>query len=110
MLLDLGRAISFLLSLLSFYAVLGAAFFATATTWEQRLVAAIARIVVAACVSCASGMLFRYESSPPVPLLRTLPVRLFLWTLVGVVVLFVLAWLLDTYYVPLLWRNQPWVF
>ncbi len=110
MLLDLGRAISFLLSLLSFYAVLGSAFFATATTWEQRLVAAIARIVVAACVSCASGMLFRYESSPPVPLLRTLPVRLLLWTVAGVVVLFTLAWLLDTYYVPLLWRNQPWVF
>ena len=41
MLLDLGRAVSFLLSVLSLYALIDTAFFLTATTWEQRLMASI---------------------------------------------------------------------
>jgi len=108
--LDLGRAVSFLLSILSLCALIDTAFFLTATTWEQRLVASITRVVLAACVCIASGLLFRHSRHPAVPLSETLPVRLFLWTLLGVIVLFALAWILDVYYVPLLWRNQPWLF
>ena len=107
MLLDLGRAISFALSLLSLYALLDTAFFLPATRWEERLAASFARIGLAACLSLISGMLFRYHARPEVPLTRTLPVRLFLWTLFGGALLFVLAWSLDIYYVPFLWRNQP---
>jgi hypothetical protein len=109
-LLDLGRALSFLLCILSLYAVIDTAFFLTATSWEQRLIASIARVVLAACICGASGMLFRYETEPATPLSRTLPVRIFLWTLFGVIVLFFTAWFLDVYYVPLLWPNQPWLF
>jgi hypothetical protein len=108
LLLDLGRAFTFLLSILSLYALIDTAFFATATTWQQRLLASIARVVLAACVSFFSGLLFHLHGNLPIS--RTLPVRIFLWTLAGVIVLFTLAWLLDAYYVPLLWKNQPWLF
>jgi hypothetical protein len=39
--------------------------------------------------------------------MRTLPVRLFLWSLAGMALLFFLCWYLEEYYVPLLWKNQP---
>jgi hypothetical protein len=110
MLLDLGRAFTFLLSMLSLYALIDTAFFITATTWQQRLLASIARVVLAAGVCFSSGLLFQFNTHPNVPISRTLPVRIFLWTLSAVIVLFTLAWLLDAYYVPLLWKNQPWLF
>ena len=109
MLLDLTRALSFLLSILSLYALVDSAFFLMATSWEQRLVASIVRVVLAACVCCFSGLLF-HQQTPKVPVTRTLPVRLFLWTFLGVSILFVVAWFLDTYYMPMLWPNQPWLF
>jgi hypothetical protein len=107
MLLDLGRLISLALSILSLYALMDSAFFVLATTWEQRLILSISRIGLAACLCFASGLLFRHATNPEVPLMRTLPVRMFLWTLFGVVVLFAISWWLDVYYVPFLWRNQP---
>ncbi len=110
MLLDLGRAFSFLLSILSLWYLMNAAFFVTATTWQQRLLGSIARVVLAACVCIVSGFLFRLKSCPAVPLSRTLPVRIFLYTLPAIILLFALAWLLEAYYVPLLWKNQPYVF
>src|SRR5208337_901472 len=94
MLLDLGRVLTFFLSIFSLLA----------------LVASITRVVFAACISFFSGILFSHSSRPAEPLSRTLPVRILLWTLLAVIVLFALAWLLDLYYVPLLWRNQPYVF
>jgi hypothetical protein len=106
-LLELGRAISLALSILSLYAVLDAAFFLPATRWEERLMASFARIGLAACICLISGILFRYNAAPQVSLTRTLPVRLLLWTLFGAALLFTLAWYLDVYYVPLLWKNQP---
>lgn len=107
MLLDLGRAISFFLTIISLLALFNTAFFVTGTSWEQRLLASITRVVLAACISLASGLAFRYSTYPKVHLSKTLPVRLFLWTLFGVMLLFPVAWYLDVYYVPLLWRNQP---
>jgi hypothetical protein len=107
MLLDLGRAISFFLTIISLLALFNTAFFGPGTSWEQRLLASITRVVLAACISLASGLVFRYSTYPKVHLSKTLPVRLFLWTLLGVTLLFPVAWYLDVYYVPLLWRNQP---
>jgi hypothetical protein len=107
MLVDLGRLVSLALSILSLYALLDSAFFVLATTWEERLILSIARIGLAACVCFASGLLFRHDSDPEVPLTKTLPVRMFFWTLFGVTVLFAVSWYLDVYYAPLLWRNLP---
>jgi hypothetical protein len=107
MLLDLVRLASFVLSILSLYALLGTAFFIPGTHWEERLVASFARIILAGCVCFASGMLFRFSTDPEVSLTRTLPVRLFFWTLLGLALLFAISWFLDVYYMPLFWRNQP---
>jgi hypothetical protein len=109
-LLDLGRALSFLLSILSLCALINSAFFLTATTWKQRLLASLSRVVLAACISAVSGLLFRNETSPATPFSRTLPVRVFFWALLAISILFTLAWILDTYFVPFLWPNQPWLF
>ena len=105
-LLDLGKVVSFAMSILSLCALLDTAFFVPATRWEDRLIASLARIGLAACICLISGMLFHF-SQPRVPLARTLPVRLFLWALSGYTLFFALGWYLDTYYVPLLWRNVP---
>jgi hypothetical protein len=99
--------VSFVLSILSLYALLGTAFFIPGTHWEERLVASFARIILAGCVCFASGMLFRFSTDPEVSLTRTLPVRLFFWTLLGLALLFAISWFLDVYYMPLFWRNQP---
>ena len=106
MLLDLSKVVSFVMSILSLCALLDTAFFIPATRWEDRLIASLARISLAACICLISGMLF-HISQPQVPLARTLPVRLFLWALSGFSVLFALGWYLDAYYMPLFWRNLP---
>jgi hypothetical protein len=94
------------MSILSLCALLDSAFFVPATRWEDRLVASLARILLAGSVSLLSGVLF-YVSQPNVPLTKTLPVRLFLWAIGGFSILFALGWYLDVYYMPLFWRNLP---
>ena len=96
MLLDLGKSMSFFLSLLSLYPVAMSAFFEPAAPWQQRLYMALPRVAIAACICFASGLLFSWPSrkNPDAgqPLVSTLPVRLFLWAIPGLAVLFVLGW------------------
>jgi hypothetical protein len=112
MALELGKAFSFFASILSLCALMQSAFFIPATTWQDRLSASLLHIAFAACICFASGILFREdalrhtESEPP--LTATLPVRLFLWSLFGMGLLFLLSWFLVTYYIPQIWKNQPW--
>lgn len=108
MLFEAGKALSFMLSMLSLYPVVMSAFFVPGTHWEERLGLALVKIAMAGCVCLASGILFAWPAgNNRETLLRTLPVQIFLWTVAGVAVLFALSWCLDIYYVPLLWRNQP---
>jgi hypothetical protein len=107
MLLEVGKAFSFIISILSLYALLVSAFFVPGSTWEDRLADSLLRIALAGCVCFASGLMFRSAERAEVPLMRTLPVRLFLWSLTGMALLFFLCWYLEEYYVPLLWKNQP---
>jgi hypothetical protein len=104
---ELGKAVSLILSILSLYALLGSAFFVPGSRCPDRLVGAFESLALATCMCFASGLLFRSTSRPEPPVTGTLPVRLFLWTLGGMVVMFLLSWYLETYYVPLLWKNQP---
>jgi hypothetical protein len=111
MFLELGKALSFLISILSLYPVALSAFFVPGSRWQERLTMSLLRIAFAACACFASGLLFSLPS-PANPetgqsLMSTLPVRMFFWALMGMTVLFVLSWYLEEYYVPLLWRNQP---
>jgi hypothetical protein len=109
MLLELLRPLSFFLSMLSLYPVMLSAFFVPGSRWEERLEMTLLRVAFAACVCFTSGLLYVRHSpatnEPSEPLLSTLPVRMFLWALVGIAVLFVLSWYLDTYYVPMARRD-----
>jgi hypothetical protein len=110
MILDLAKALSFFVSILSLYPVVVSAFFVPGARWEERMVVALARVGLAGCVSLLSGILFArpwQAGHSAEHLLATLPVRVYLWTVAGVAVLFALSWYLDVAYVPWLWRNQP---
>lgn len=109
--LEFGRILSFFLSILALCEAMISAFFIPGVGWQQRLAASALRVAVAGCICFASGILFtmtaRAHGAHNPTLLSTFPVRLFFWTLLGMAILFALAWYLDAYYVPLLWRNQP---
>lgn len=111
MFLDIGRALSFILSILSLYAVLESAFFVPGSDWLDRLSLSLLRIAIAACVCFASGILFALPSAKHVrsdmSITSTLPVQVFFWSMGGVAILAVVSWYLEVYYVPLLWRNLP---
>ena len=111
MLLEVSKAMSFLLSILSLYPVMMSAFFVPGARWEERLALAVYKIGLAGCVCFASGLLFSWPSPGGAKaegsLMSTLPVRMFFWALTGMALLFLASWYLEEYYVPLLWKNQP---
>ena len=106
MLLELAKPLSFFLAMLSLYPVLGSAFFVPGSRWQERLALALLKVLLAGSVSLASGLLFVYPSRTNAgkeqSLMATLPVRLFLWAMAGMAILFAVSWYLDEYYVPLL--------
>jgi hypothetical protein len=109
MLLELGKAISFFLSLLSLYPVLYSAFFVLGSGWQERLFLSLDHLALSGCICFASGLLFSWpsRSKPEQSVLSTLPVRLFFFSIAIGALLFLAAWYLNVYYVPLLWRNLP---
>lgn len=116
MLLELGKTLSFFLSLLSLFPVLVSAFFEPGSRWQDRLATIAVKIALAACICFASGLLFSWpsrgsstETNPNAadpatgePLLSTLPVRMFLWSMAAMAVLFAVSWYLEVYYLPLI--------
>jgi hypothetical protein len=109
--LDIGKALSFILSILSLYAVLESAFFIPGSDWHERLTLSLLRIAVATCVCFASGLLFALprekHAVSDLPITSTLPVQMFFWATAGVAILSTVSWYLEVYFVPLLWRNLP---
>lgn len=130
--LEIGKLVSLLLSILSLDALLTSAFFVPGSHWDERLLNSLARVVLAGCVCFASGLLFNQpeqrdpqrrdpghgnsghgnsghgDSGATSDIMRTLPVRLFLWGLLGMALLFALSWYLEEYYIPTIWKNQPY--
>ncbi|HEX3891211.1 MAG TPA: hypothetical protein VHW46_01445 [Terracidiphilus sp.] len=101
MALELTRALSFFLSILSLYWVAISAFFVPGSRWQDRLLLALVRLAFAACVCFFSGLLFSWPSRTQrrshQPIVSTLPVQLFFWTLAGVALLFIGSWYLASY-------------
>ena len=100
MLLDLSRALSFFVSILTLsWATLGA-FFEPGSRLEDRLVVALLRLGLAACACFLSGLFFSWPVRSlrrAMPLTSTLPVRLFFWTAAAIAVLFLGSWYLASY-------------
>ena len=100
-------------SILSLYLLLGHAFFIPGSGWGDRLISGLATLGLTGSICFASGLLFeipnrKFDPEPVPPLLRTLPVRLFFWGVSLMAVMFLLSWFLATYFVPLIWKNQPY--
>jgi hypothetical protein len=100
-------------SILSLYVLLVHAFFIPGSGWQDRLISALATLGLTASVCFASGLLFeiperKFDPEPVPPLLRTLPVRLFFWGVSLMALMFLLSWFLANYFVPYIWKNQPY--
>lgn len=112
MLLELGKAVSFLAGILSLFPAMFSAFFVPGAGWQERLSLSFDHIALSACLCFASGLLFAWPAQAHVrvrlSVLSTLPVRIFFLALAGMALLFVASWYLETYYIPLLYKNQPW--
>ena len=105
---EIGRIAFLILTILSLYALLWSAFFTPGSHWQTRLEDSVLTLAVATCVCFAGGIIFSLTEVRPSPLSRTLPVRLYYWTVAGTTVLFFLSWYLEEYYIPLMYKNQPW--
>src|ERR1700751_1448802 len=96
--LEIAKAISLLVCILSLYWVSISAFFVPGTQWRERLWIAGFKLLAAAAICFYSGMVFSWPSKTnPTAFQRltaTLPVRLFFWGLTGIAVLFALSWYL----------------
>jgi hypothetical protein len=96
--LELAKAISFLVCILSLYWAAISAFFVPGTQWQERLWIAGLKLLAAAAICFYSGMVFSWPSKTnPTAFQRltsTMPVRLFFWALAGIAVLFALSWYL----------------
>jgi hypothetical protein len=105
MLLEIGKSLSFFLSLISLYPLMASAFFVPGSRWQERLEISLPYIALAACLCFASGNLFS-RPSPDNPegesLITTLPVRLFFCALIGMAILFAVVGYLEVYYIPVL--------
>jgi hypothetical protein len=106
MLLDLAKALSFFLSILSLCPVVLSAFFVPGSQLEGRLVLALEWMALAGCICFLSGILFsqpwRAEAETGDHLLQELPVKMYLWTVGVVAILFVLSWYLEISFVAAL--------
>jgi hypothetical protein len=96
--LELAKALSFLVCILSLYWAAISAFFVPGTQWEERLWMAAFKLLAAAAICFYSGMVFSWPSrANPTAFQRltsTLPVRVFFWAVAGIAVLFALSWYL----------------
>ena len=114
---ELAKIAALILTIISIYALLGSAFFVPGITWQTRLESAFETLIITTCICFASGLLFTLtDSSTPThaeptitqTLAHTLPVKLFFWSLGATVLLFLLSRYLEVFYIPYIWKNQPW--
>jgi len=110
---ELAKVAALILTILSIYALLVSAFFVPGSPWQQRLLTSVETLAMTGCVCFASGLLFQLTSQsaksqewPPVT--RTLPVQLFFWSVGATVLMFLLSRYLEVYYIPTIWKNQPY--
>jgi hypothetical protein len=101
MFLDLSKALSFFMMIMSLYRLAIGAFFVPGSNWDERLSTTLVRVAVAAAVSLLSALLFSLPLKADSDVLRllmsTLPARLFFWGLGTIAILFICSWYFDSY-------------
>ncbi|MFZ0275105.1 MAG: hypothetical protein WB524_12690 [Acidobacteriaceae bacterium] len=111
--LQIAKFLALALSILSLCLLMAHAFFVLGSPWADRLLDALGTLGLAGAVCFASGFLFeipnrKFDPEPTPPLMRTLPVRLFFCAAGLTAVMFLLSWFLAEYFVPMIWKNQPY--
>jgi|GEM_PF-5068912 len=104
MLLELGKFVSLLSSLLCLCALFHAAFLIPANTFEQRVLSLLQMLMITAGVSLASGWIFYYQERragmQPAGIASSFPMKVFWWTAAIILGLFLFAWFLQVYFLP----------
>ncbi len=94
--LELAKAISLLICILSLYWAAISAFFVPGSQWDERPWVALFKLRAAAAICFYSGMVFSWPSKTNPNafqrLTATMPVRSFFWALGGIALLFLLSW------------------
>ncbi|HEX4311155.1 MAG TPA: hypothetical protein VHZ25_14065 [Acidobacteriaceae bacterium] len=111
--LPIAKFVALTLSILSLGATMQHAFFVPGSPWADRLIDGLAMLGLAASICFASGFLFeipnrKFDPEPTPHLIQTLPVRLFFWSVGLMALMFLLSWFLAEYFVPMIWKNQPY--
>jgi hypothetical protein len=100
MFLELARPVAFVFCILSLYALFYAAFLNPGSEVDQKIYDALIMLAVSAEVSLVSGLIFLEPPSNTgcgsQRLSATLPVRMFCWASLTMLILFVVAWYLET--------------
>jgi len=107
-LLELAKPVTLLASMLSLLAVFHTAFLGVETDFQQRMFDCAGVLLLAAGISLVSGMAFltgkadkKHGASPAqlrlAQITETFPMRVFFWTTGVMLVLFLLAWYLETH-------------
>jgi hypothetical protein len=119
MVLEIAKPVALLLCFWSQYGVFYAAFLVPAATVDDRFYAGILRLTLAAAIAIVAAFIFReaemdadahfdadfrthfgtgFEAKTVRPgLMTTLPLQLFCWFAVTIVVLFAVSWYVETY-------------
>jgi hypothetical protein len=101
MLLELAKPLSLLASMLSLLVVFHTAFLGSETEFDQRIYDSLIVLALSAGVSLVSGLLFRETLHPTqtraMRILETFPMLVFFWTTGVMLVVFVVAWYLETH-------------
>jgi hypothetical protein len=107
MLLEIAKFVALALCLLSLYAVFHTLFFAIEDphlllqphkAFDDRIIDSILLLALSAGISFVGGLIFREAEQPCPSLATTLPLLIFYWATGAMVVLFLLAFFLETHY------------
>lgn len=107
--LEVSKPAALLLSILSLYGVFHAAFLIPATTFLERIHDSFGLYVLATAICVVSGLVFReseQDASHQVALNATLPMRIFWWSTLIILLLFGISWYLESYVV--FYRSTGW--
>jgi hypothetical protein len=106
MFVELAKFASFLLLVVTLCDVFHHAFLVPSSELPERIWSSLRLLICAAGLSFLSGYLFRVSelkasgSKSATRISSTFPVQVFLWTSGGILLLFLLAWVLETYFLP----------
>lgn len=100
-LIELAKPVTFILCILSLYALFITAFLVPSSDMHQKIYDSLGLLMLAAGASLVSGLIFQRATPERYPgstrLTATLPVQLFCWSSSVMLVLFIVSWYLESH-------------